>query len=195
MVDPITIIGAAGAIANIIDVASKAVQGLHELHTRWHEADFTLLSLISQLISLQAALSKIEEWITLDDREHHHQFVIGLSSSLLCCKTLVYDMTTVIESLEWDADGRLATSSRIEVVFGKRKRDDYHKAIDAQISVLTLLLSACSWSVLQSREINNILTPAQRNPRRPTKASPEIQEPQGYFDHGAKDSVSACDNA
>jgi hypothetical protein len=152
MVDPITIIGAAGAIANIIDVASKTIQGLHELHSRWSNADFTLLSLISQLISLQAALTKIEEWLTLDEREYHYQFALGLNSSLLCCKTLVYDMSTVIEGLEWRADGRLATSSRIEMVFGERKRNDYHKAIDAQISVLTLLLSACSWSVTHSIE-------------------------------------------
>jgi guanine nucleotide-binding protein G(i) subunit alpha len=63
MAEALAVIGAAGAVANIIDVAGKTIKSLHDLHNRWRDADFTLLNLIAQLTALRAALSMIQEWI------------------------------------------------------------------------------------------------------------------------------------
>jgi hypothetical protein len=47
-VEPLSTIGAAGPIANMIDVASKTIKSLHNLHNRWRDAEFTLLNLIER---------------------------------------------------------------------------------------------------------------------------------------------------
>jgi hypothetical protein len=80
MADPISIIGAAGAIANIIAVLAKTVSTLHELHNQWKQADFALVNLISQLTALRAGLDKIQEWINNDIVEQHHQLIIDWTS-------------------------------------------------------------------------------------------------------------------
>ena len=61
MADPISIIGTIGALANIIDVVAKSISTLHILHSRWKQADFTLINLISQLSAFKAGLNKIQE--------------------------------------------------------------------------------------------------------------------------------------
>jgi guanine nucleotide-binding protein G(i) subunit alpha len=146
MAEAIAILGTIGAIANIVDATVKVASGLRELHNRWKDADFTLLNLIAQIIALKAALSKIEDWLSIDnDRQHHHQLVLDLDISLSCCKMLVDDMVAVVYQLNTDKYGALDMGSKIKVVLGDRKRSEYQKTIDIQISALTLVLSACTW--------------------------------------------------
>ena len=62
MADPITIIGTVGAVANIIELVSKTINSIRDLRGKWKEADLAFLSLASQLTTLRAALTKIQEW-------------------------------------------------------------------------------------------------------------------------------------
>src|SRR5450432_3013783 len=61
LMDPLTIIGTTGAIANIVDVICKTVKSLRDVHSIWKDADLTIINLIAQLSSLKAALNKISE--------------------------------------------------------------------------------------------------------------------------------------
>lgn len=61
MMDPISIIGTAGALANIVDVIGQTIKAVRTLRNEWKDADLTLLSLTSKLTALRAALSKIKE--------------------------------------------------------------------------------------------------------------------------------------
>jgi uncharacterized membrane protein len=60
VMDQITIIGIAGAVADIVEVIGKTTNTMHDLHNRW-EADMTIFNLITQLNALKAALNKIAE--------------------------------------------------------------------------------------------------------------------------------------
>jgi len=57
--DPVSILGATSSIFSIAEVLSKAIGTLHEMHTRWQEAGFTFLGLISQITAFKVALGKI----------------------------------------------------------------------------------------------------------------------------------------
>lgn len=99
--DPITIIGTAGAVADIIEVISKTISSLRALHNKWRGADSTILNLITQLTSLRAALDKISEWISSDlaGNPQHHRLVIELQDSITCCTMLTRTMDAQLSKL------------------------------------------------------------------------------------------------
>jgi len=57
--DPISTLGTTSSIFSIAEVLSKTISTLYKLQTRWQEADFTFLGLVSQLIAFKVALGKI----------------------------------------------------------------------------------------------------------------------------------------
>ena len=156
MADPLSIIGTVGAVANIIEVASKTIKSLHDLHSRWRDADFTTLNLIAQLTALRAALAKIQKWIdrSTDDVEgttsQHHQLAMDMDLSMTCVRMLIGKLDAEAEGLkrcaDEDGNGRLDLGSKIKVVFGgKGLGEEWQKMIERQVSALTLLLTASTW--------------------------------------------------
>jgi hypothetical protein len=144
--DPISIIGAVGAVANIIDVVTKSIKHISELRDRWKNADLTLLSLASQLTALRGALSKIRSWIETDlNGDPHHQLVLDLDISIKCCHLLARKIETLVGDLSLDPDKPRNFSNIIKQVFNGRSIDDVQRLIEQQTSALTLLLTACNW--------------------------------------------------
>jgi hypothetical protein len=148
--DPISIIGTAGAIANIIEVISTTISSLRALHERWKDADMMILNLFTQLLSLRAALNKITEWISSDlaGDPQHHQLVIDLEESITCCKMLMESINTHLSKLNWKAENTLNSASKIRVVFEDKANNDFQTFIQMQTSALILLLTACNWCVI-----------------------------------------------
>jgi guanine nucleotide-binding protein G(i) subunit alpha len=145
MADPITIVGTAAAVANIIAIAKKTIELLCDLHTRWNDADFTVLNLIAQVTALKTASCKIQEWIESDLAEQHHQLVMDLELSMTCCQMLMAKMDSQISELCRTADNALNAGSKIKVLFACKKNEELQKLIERQTNALTLLLTACNW--------------------------------------------------
>jgi guanine nucleotide-binding protein G(i) subunit alpha len=131
MADPLTIIGAAASVAGIVELLGKTVGVLHTLHSRWKEADFTFINLIAQLTALKAALSKLQEWMDTDMDEPHHQLV----------------MDSEVEDLQQNSGTGLDAQNKIKLVVKNGTLEELQKMVDRQTSALTLLLTACNWSV------------------------------------------------
>ena len=147
--DPVTIIGAAGAVIGIIDVVGKTIKSLRELHDQRKEADMNILILMSQLTSLRAALNKISEWISSDlaNIPQHHQLIIDLEDSITCCRILVRDMDDQISKANRNGDAE-GLDNKIRVVWEDKASKNFQKFIQRQTSALTLLLTACNWYIL-----------------------------------------------
>jgi len=145
--EPITIIGTAGAVANIIDLVGKTIRSLREIHDRWKDADLTIINLISQLNSLKAALDEISEWIYSDLSElpQYHQLILDLEDSVTCCRMLTESMDAQVSKLDWNAENSLDLGSKIRVVFENKVSKDFQRFIKRQTSALTLLLTAFHW--------------------------------------------------
>ena len=145
MVDPVSIIGAAGSILGIVEVLCKSISTLHELHSRWNEADFTFINLVSQLTALKAALYKLQEWIDSDMADLHHQLVIDLGVSITCCRMLVGKIDAHLSDMNQGAENTLGVESKIKLVFKSGELEDLQKMLERQTNALTLLLTACNW--------------------------------------------------
>jgi len=100
MADTISIIGAVGALANIIDAVNKAIGTICELRNQWKEADLAFLSLTAQLTALQAALRKLKEWVDSDIGDAHHQLVMDLDASIRCCGMLLAKIDSLLSELQ-----------------------------------------------------------------------------------------------
>ena len=148
--DPVTIIGAAGAAINLIGVITRTVSFLRELHNIWEDADLTIVNLISQLTALRAALKKISEWISSDlaDMPQHHQLVVDLKECLDCCTLLINSMDNQLAKIT-GKEGRkqLDMSFKIRMVLNEKASNDFQQFIQRQTSALTLLLTACNWYI------------------------------------------------
>ena len=145
MADPVSIIGTAGAVANIIDILGKTIGTIREVHQQWKNADFTFINLIAQLVALKAALTKIKEWAEMDLVDQHHQLVMDLDVSLACIRMLVSRIDAELVELQSGPDGSLEATSKIKLILNGSKMDDLQKMLERQISALNLLLSACNW--------------------------------------------------
>ena len=143
MADPVTIIGTAGAAANVISVLTSAIDNSRKFCIEWRDADFIFLNLIAQLTALRAAVEKIQDWI-LSDTEAHHQLIMDLDLSLYCCQILIEKIDSKLSEFSLN-DLRLDRISKIKLLFGGKSMDNIQKMIERQTHALTLLLTACNW--------------------------------------------------
>ena len=93
------IVGAVGAIINIIDGISKTISTIHAIQSKWADADLTVLSLAVQLATLRAALTKIEEWLD-GDAEMHHQLTMDVDTSIAGCHLLMSKLDILFNGVD-----------------------------------------------------------------------------------------------
>ncbi|KAF2114217.1 G-protein alpha subunit-domain-containing protein [Lophiotrema nucula] len=143
MADPLSIIGAVGAVANIIDLVTKTIDSLREVRGRWKEVDLAFLSLASQLTALRAALKKIQEWATSDlSQESDYQALMDLDMSINCCSLLVEKFDAFLSGLTETPDAPLNFTGKLKFSFGIKDLEGIQKMVEGQVSALTLLLTA-----------------------------------------------------
>jgi len=143
--EALTVLSTVSAIANILDVLAKTICTLNEIHGQWKEADLVFLSLISQLTSLKAALTKIQEWSESETSYQHHQLTIDLDGSLKCCRLVIGTIDDQLMELRSDTNGKLDYNSKVRLVLKSKNFNGLQKIIAQQTSALTLLLTACNW--------------------------------------------------
>lgn len=89
------VIGTTAAIVGIVDVLSRAILKLHDIHKQLQEANLTVSGLIGELTATKAALNELHGTVVrhADDEQHydlvrlaHHNILI----SPMCIKSLNY---------------------------------------------------------------------------------------------------------
>lgn len=115
--DPVSVLGLAGSIVGIIEVAARSIVALRALQQRWKTADLTINVLISQLTTLKAALSQIKEWISNSlSASQHYQLVMDLGASLASCDTLRLFIDGQLSHLNRNDSNALDFESKIKAV-------------------------------------------------------------------------------
>jgi len=144
MADPITIIGTAGAIANIIDVLGKIISTIRDLRSQWQDADLTVLCLESQLAALNAALGKIRDWTEACSGDPHHQLVMDLDRCVTCCRLLIGKIDIELSQFRTTDESRLDAMSKLRLLLKTKDFENVQRMIEQQTGALTLLLVACN---------------------------------------------------
>ncbi|KAH7073815.1 hypothetical protein BKA63DRAFT_604128 [Paraphoma chrysanthemicola] len=148
MAEVLAVVGAIGAIANIIDATSKVISILSGIKARWKDADITMLSLASQLFAFRAALRKIQVWVDRERMQPHHQLIMDLDETLAFCEILIGRIEAIFEDWEQLLDKPAAAMTRWKVTFGEKGVDNVLVLVERQTSALTLLLTACNCETL-----------------------------------------------
>ena len=145
MAEILGVLGAVGAIVNIIDGTSKAISTIGSLTAQWNDADLTLFSLESQLSVFEATLRRIQDWLEHEPVESHHQLVMDLDKTLACCKLLIARLEDFFSDCEPQVGRPIVVSNRWKVVFGKKGLEHVLLLVERQTTALTLLLTAYNW--------------------------------------------------
>ena len=144
--DPVSVLGLAGSIVGIVEVAARSISALRALQQRWKTADLTINILISQLTTLKAALSQIKEWISNSlSAIQHYQLVMDLGASLESCDTLLLFIDGQLSHLNWNDSNALDFDSKIKAVLQDKKVQECANHLANQSAALNLLLTALSW--------------------------------------------------
>ena len=144
--DPVSATGLAGSVIGLIDVAARSISALRALQRRWKAADLTITLLISQLMTLRAALNQIEEWITASpNANQHYQLIIDLGASLESCEILLLFIDGKLNELDWSDNNVLSFESRIKIALQDTAVKECATHLANQSMALNLLLTVISW--------------------------------------------------
>ncbi|KAG7410021.1 hypothetical protein Forpe1208_v011073 [Fusarium oxysporum f. sp. rapae] len=153
MADPLSIIGTAGSIANIIDVLTKTITIVCEMRQAWKIADLTILTFENQLNLLKFSLCEIQKWAEAKVDDQSHQLVMQVDNCVTCCRLLISKIDGEVSQLEKTEAGDLMMGSKISLLFKTKDMEQIQRMVDQQTHTLTLLLSACNANALEEQRM------------------------------------------
>ncbi|KAF4993760.1 hypothetical protein FGRMN_6234 [Fusarium graminum] len=150
MADPLSIIGTAGAIANIVDVLTKTITTVCDMRQAWKIADLTVLTFENQLNLLKVALGQIQKWAT-SSKERGREIDMQVDSCVTCCRLLIGKIDSEMSQFERTIAGNLNTASKFSLFFKSNDMEQIQRMVDQQTQALTLLLSACTANAIEDQ--------------------------------------------
>ncbi|KAF5723282.1 GNA-3 g alpha subunit GNA-3 [Fusarium mundagurra] len=151
MADLLSIIGTAGAIANIIDVLTKTITTVCDMRQAWKIADLSVFTFENQLNLLKFALFEIQKWTESRSDEQSHQLVMQVDSCVTCCRLLIGKIDTEVSQFQKNASGDLELGSKLSFLFKTKDMEQIQRMVDQQTHTLTLLLTACNSNALEQQ--------------------------------------------
>ncbi|KAJ5202491.1 hypothetical protein N7449_004570 [Penicillium cf. viridicatum] len=142
--DPISAIGFASAIVQILGALTSTIHGLYELHGKFSDADFTIHSLIQELSCIQTALTSLKEWYRLNSsdvmvsEEFNEQLVTAMGGCQIIMEVLSEDVMTLVYGSR--NDGTVGFRLRIRVIWKEDIMKGHQEKLHAQVMALQLLL-------------------------------------------------------
>jgi hypothetical protein len=157
MLDPISLLGTAAAVGQLVGSITTAIANLTELQHHFSEAGFTIKQLVTELITIKAALKQIESWLKSSRRPPQEDVATALGMSLDGCQTVIAALEQELEEI-LAGSPQTATSnfmnfvSRARFVSNEGKLRAHHERFRGQIAALTLLLQAIQMYVRPTRQ-------------------------------------------
>ncbi|KAG7290310.1 hypothetical protein NEMBOFW57_000309 [Staphylotrichum longicolle] len=149
--DPITAVSTLGAVVGIIDVITKSISGLREVGARYKDAEFTVAALVSQLVTLRAALTKIREWMDSQPVESHYQLVLDLGDTLSFCGILTDKLESEVLRCNRSPRGLLKAQSKLKFAVGGKSIEDLQNMVLHQTNALNLVVAAYNLGPTEQR--------------------------------------------
>ncbi|KAJ5942684.1 hypothetical protein N7516_002852 [Penicillium verrucosum] len=153
--DPISAIGFASAIVQILGALTSTIHGLHELHGKFSDADFTIHSLIQELSCIQAALTSLKEWHQLSSsdmmvsEEFNEQLVTAMGGCQIIMEVLSEDVKSLVHGSRYD--GTVGFRLRIRAIWKEDIMKGHQEKLHAQVMALQLLLQVCQCHTSQEQ--------------------------------------------
>ncbi|KAI1124207.1 hypothetical protein F5Y10DRAFT_285280 [Nemania abortiva] len=175
--DPVSIIGVAGAAVNLAEFIGKTIKLISDTCDRWKDADLYFLSLRTQLGALKSALISIQSWLDANPGSIHYLLEMELDSTNGSLRDVYGEMTVSDLGIRGKAKFLLSGNSMEEVL----------RMVDRQTSSMTLLLTACNFNTL-ARQKSFVEAPSTQKALEQTKS-----DSASLF--GLRDADSCCSRA
>jgi hypothetical protein len=140
--DPIS---CAGICGSIIVTITKTVQTLSNIRDKFTDADVTIRLLITELSTVKAALSQIQDWAKYNssDSPKQHELVGAFNISLDGCKIAMEALQE--EIFELVGERGMTNTMRAKVVWREESIRGHSDRLRSQTSALMLLIQAVHW--------------------------------------------------
>ncbi|CAG7929013.1 unnamed protein product [Penicillium olsonii] len=145
--DPISAIGFASAIVQILGALTSTVHSLDKLRGRFSDADFTIHALIQELSCIKTALTSLKELHRLNSsdvmvsEEFNEQMLTATSGCQIIMQVLSEDVMNMVHDSQ--SGDTLGFRSRIRVVWKEDIMKGHQEKLHAQVMALQLLLQVC----------------------------------------------------
>ncbi|KAL8646043.1 MAG: hypothetical protein Q9226_007038 [Calogaya cf. arnoldii] len=144
--EPASIVGLTLSIVSIVDIIAKNIHALSTLQAKYSNADLSLVSLLTQLSSLKAALGQIAEWIKFEGlkaRFDRLQLGQDLVVAINGCQILISILDERLDQLaNKKGSDKLRVKGKIALLWEEQELNVYLTHLSNQVIALNLLLSA-----------------------------------------------------
>ena len=146
--DPVSAIGAVGSVIGVLDIATRSINKLNVLRSRYRQANFLVSALLAQLYTVQATLHQIKQLQhTTGFRRalESQQLQSALEVSLEGCDVLMASLEEQLDQLSTRDGGELNSKGKLTFLWQDQDIEEYSDLLGRQISALNLLLQAIQW--------------------------------------------------
>lgn len=150
--DPGSIIGALSAAGGIVTLIVQTVKKLHELRERFLEANVTIQLLMSELLTVKAALGQVDDWTRYNltstspiQEDLRSAFDISIEGCTIAMELLANE----VDELIGDDNGE-AFNTRIRSMWKNDLMTVHQERLHMQVGALQLLLQAVQMYVQYS---------------------------------------------
>ena len=147
--DPISAIGFASAIVQILGALTSTVHSLDKLRGRFSDADFTIHTLIQELGCIKMALTSLQELHRqnpsdlMASEEFREQMLTATSGCQIIMQVLSEDVMNLVHGSQ--SGGILGLTSRIKFLWKEDLMKGHQEKLHAQVMALQLLLQVYQW--------------------------------------------------
>lgn len=152
--DPASAFGIVTGSIQTVQIIAQTLQGLWVLRGKFTDADRTINSLISQLKTIQSAITQLHEWAKSTTRgsPQHDDFLDSLDVAVDGCHAVMEVLSEEVAKLthgipNFDT-GPLGIRARMRIVWNEPSMRDHEQRLQAQVLAMQLLLQVCQWCVL-----------------------------------------------
>ena len=149
MVDPISIFGLVTGSASLISSCASAIQSLNDLAGRYGQAKLTIISMISEVDTIEFAWKRIKEWLEDYAEASTDDELLGRLDRSLECGTLV--ITALQKDLLEYGSETLSVWQRSQVAWNEKALQDHQYRIRGQVQAMSLLLQVLELPTRESR--------------------------------------------
>ena len=145
--DPGSIFGVISGAFQLVQVITQTAAGLATLREKFSHADLTIRSLLSQLSTIERAITELDEWARFNTRDTAEENEIdeGLFVALDGCRAVMDVLSDQVATLTRGNDTQFGIGTRVKILWNEDIMRGHQDRLHAQILALQLLVQACNW--------------------------------------------------
>ncbi|KNG85819.1 ankyrin repeat protein [Aspergillus nomiae NRRL 13137] len=144
--DPGSIFGVISGAFQLVQVITQTAAGLATLREKFSHADLTIRSLLSQLSTIERAITELDEWARFNTRDTAEENEIdeGLFVALDGCRAVMDVLSDQVATLTRGNDTQFGIGTRVKILWNEDIMRGHQDRLHAQILALQLLVQACN---------------------------------------------------